>query len=66
MEAWNKISNTTVQRFISENEDEIIYVIKNGYENMYTVVFEDAYDINSIPNYSGSKENVEEKFNIRL
>lgn len=47
-------------------EDQLIHIIKTGFEDEYIVVYEDAYNFHMENSYIGSKKEIEFKFNINL
>ena len=62
---WTEI-DSTCRTFWLEGDAELIHVIKTGFTNEYMVVYEDAYEQNYGQVEIGSKETIEEKFNIKL
>lgn len=70
---WKRTKKTNSYRFISPFEDEIIHIIKTGHKNMYNdeeqmyfVVREDAHFIHNGECSFLSKEEIQNKFNIKV
>jgi len=66
MEKWNRMGNKSITRFISEDQQEILYIFQTGFDDKWMVVFEDAHEITLGTSFIGTKTEVEQKFNIRL
>jgi hypothetical protein len=66
MSKWDKITDVSVKRFLSEDEDEIMYVIKTGFLDKYVAVFEDANELTLAKTVTGNKHYIETKFNIEF
>lgn len=68
IDKWNKIENISVNRFLSEFEDEVILVIKTGFQDKFVTLLESAHDPNrSLEKiFEGTKIETEEKFKIVL
>ena len=62
---WKKRDSTNVHSFISKYEDEVIYVIPKGHDDVYMVIHDSAHEYTgSIKNYD--KEGFEKIYNIKL
>lgn len=59
-------SSRQVKEFIHEDQQEVIHVIKTGFEDKYIVVHEDCHEMVIGNTYVGSKEEVENKYKIEL
>ncbi len=66
MKKWNEMSDLAVKRFISYEQDEVIYVINTGFQDKWMVVNEDAYEMSLGKTFIGTKIEVEQEFNIKL
>lgn len=62
---WRKIDNNCIS-FISKFDDEVIHIIKTGFDNLYIVVFEDAYQMELGKILLCTKEEIYEKFCIYI
>ena len=63
---WNKISNISVNRYLSKYEDAVIYVIKTGFQDRFVTILEDAPTSSIEKLFEGTKIETEEKFNVKL
>jgi len=54
------------QTFSYGNEPELIHIIKTGFKNKYMIVWEDAYELVLGEVEFGSKEEIEQRFDIKL
>jgi hypothetical protein len=54
------------QSFHVKDEPEIIHIIKTGFVNRYMIVFEDAYELILGKIEFGNKQEIENRFNIKL
>ena len=63
--SWKEIKSTS-QCFQLGNEPELIHVIKTGFEDMYMVVHEDAYQYVIGKVEFGTKREIEVKFKIKI
>ncbi len=52
--------------FTHADNQEVIHVIKTGFEDVYIVVHEDCHEITIGNTYVGSKEEIETKYKITL
>jgi DNA polymerase III delta subunit len=62
---WKEIKST-VQCFQLEGEPELIHVIKTGFNDHFMVVHEDAYEMMLGRVEFGTREQVEQKYKIKL
>jgi hypothetical protein len=62
---WKEIKST-VQCFQLDGEPELIHVIKTGFNDMYMIVHEDAYEFSLGLVEYGTRELIEHKYNIKL
>ena len=65
MSKYKPMSDLSIKRFISD-ETEIIHIIKTGFQDKYIVVFEDAFERSLGETIIGTKEEIEQKFNIEI
>jgi hypothetical protein len=65
MTDWKEIENMT-WCFQLLDEPELIHVIKTGFENMYMIVHEDAYQRNLGKVEMGTREEIENTYQITL
>ena len=65
VENWKLISSKTWCFQLGE-EPELIHVIKTGFKDMYMVVHEDAYQYDLGKVEMGSREEIENRYNIEL
>lgn len=63
---WKKISNVSVNRFLSKYEDGVIYVIKTGFQDRFVTILEDAPTSSIEKLFEGTKVETEERFGIKL
>lgn len=63
---WTLMQDRLVKTFIHKNQPEMIYVIKTGFEDKWIVVHEDAHEITLGNTFIGTKEEVENKYEIEL
>ena len=62
---YKEIPCSNVRRFISDTEDEVLYIIKMGFQDEYLAVYESAYGDGEIV-FRGSKKETETNFDIEL
>jgi hypothetical protein len=62
---WKEIESKT-WCFQLSDEPELIHVIKTGFENMYMIVHEDAYQLNLGKVEMGTREEIEQTYQITL
>jgi len=55
-----------VTGFAHKNQQEVIHVIKTGFEDTYIVVHEDCHEMEIGKTFVGSKKEVEYEYNIKL
>ena len=65
MNNWKEIKSTA-QCFELEGEPELIHVIKTGFQDMYMVVHEDAYEFSLGKVEIGTKRDVEIRYKITV
>jgi hypothetical protein len=63
---WEEIKGAEYRRFQWGNEPELIHIIKTGFEDRYMVIWEDAYELHLGNVDHLSKQEIEEKFKIKL
>lgn len=63
--SWNKIQHTT-WCFQLSDEPELIHVIKTGFDDLYMVVHEDAYQLELGKVEMGTKADVEHRYKIKV
>lgn len=63
---WSKIENVQVLKYLHIYEQEVLYIIKTGFEDTYIVVHEDAHETTIGNTFVGCKKDVEKKYNIEL
>lgn len=62
---WKEILSTT-QCFRLVDEPELIHVIKTGFDDLYMVVHEDAYQLELGKVEMGTKADVEHRYKIKV
>jgi hypothetical protein len=65
MSDWKEIPSTT-QCFQLGDDPELIHVIKTGFQDMYMVVHEDAYEFSLGKVEIGTKRDVEIRYKIKI
>lgn len=63
---YKEIPSVEVRRFMSPYEDEIIYIIKTGFNDLYMSLHEDAHEMSLGTVFTGRKEEIEKQYNITL
>jgi hypothetical protein len=63
---WIEIKGAEYRRFQWGTEPELIHIIKTGFEDRYMVIWEDAYELHLGNVDFLSKQEIEEKFKIKL
>lgn len=63
---WNKISNISVNRYLSKYEDAVIYVIKTGFQDRFVIILEDARKSSIEKLFEGTKIETEKYINALL
>ena len=64
--SWKEVSCENVRKFQYGDFPEIIYVIKTGFDGMYLVANEDAYEHHMGKTTLMTKSKVEKTYNIKL
>jgi len=62
---FKEIAPQVVQRFLSDDEDSLIYIIQ-ATDDRFIVVHDDCYFISSGETFVGTKEEIEQQYNIKL
>lgn len=65
MTDWKEIKSTS-QCFQLGDEPELIHIIKTGFQDMYMVVHEDAYQYSMGKVEFGTKKDVEVRYKIKI
>jgi hypothetical protein len=65
MTDWKEIKSTA-QCFQLGDEPELIHIIKTGFQDMYMVVHEDAYQYSMGKVEFGTKKDVEVRYKIKI
>lgn len=63
---WTPMSDKLINQFIHKSQQEVIYVIQTGFQDTWLVLHEDAHEITLGTTFIGTKEEVKNKFNIKL
>lgn len=63
---WKQIKSHEMKTYQWGDEPEVIHVIKTGFDDLYLVVWEDAYEVMIGKTEVLSKKQIKEKFNIEL
>lgn len=63
---WVEIEGNKKWTFQLGDHPELIHIIKTGFDDLYIVVYEDAYDLHTGKTEFGSKQTIEDKFGIEL
>lgn len=63
---WKKIEVNAVGQFLSPFEDEVLTIIKTGFEDKYIVVFDSAHDDEEVLTERLNKEEIFKQFNIEI
>lgn len=63
--SYKEIKSPT-KAFMNMNEPEVIHIIKTGFKDMYLVIKEDAYFEYDPKIINGTKEEIENKYKIKL
>lgn len=61
---WKKLEVSSVGQFLSASEDEVITIIKTGFNNNYIVVFDSAHDDEAVSSTRLTSEEIFKEFNI--
>lgn len=63
--SWKEIPSTA-QCFQLDGEPELIHVIRTGFQDMYMIVHEDAYQYSLGKVEFGTKKDVEVRYKIKI
>jgi hypothetical protein len=66
MKKWKPMQDRTIKAFIHESQQEVIYIIKTGFQDTFLVVHEDCHEMTLGSTFTGSKIEVEKKYNIKI
>ena len=64
---WKQIENKDrIKTFQFKDEPELIHIIKTGYEDLFIIVHEDGYELNTGLTELLSAKSLKEKFGIEF
>jgi len=63
---WKEIKPFPMKTFQFGDDPEVIHIIKTGFDNLYILTWEDAYEMMLGKTELLSKEEIEKRFKIKL
>ena len=63
---WTQVKSAEIKTFQWGDEPEVIHIIKTGFDDLYLVVWEDAFQVSLGKTEILNKKDIKDKFNIEL